>query len=119
MRWLHSFLRKLRASTSGSPRTSARSRLARQRKAGRISAAAILALRTGDGSELQEPRVGVDFLTSDDAGKWRQDPISHGPLALGAHWAAVKPFVLESSGQFRVPPPPALDSPEYAAAFNE
>ena len=41
------------------------------------------------------------------------------PLAMGAHWGEVKPFVLESAAQFRVPPPPALDSPEYAAAFEE
>ena len=26
---------------------------------------------------------------------------------------------MESADQFRVPPPPALDSPEYAAAFDE
>ena len=38
---------------------------------------------------------------------------------MGAHWGEVKPFVLESAAQFRVPPPPALDSPEYAVAFDE
>ena len=27
--------------------------------------------------------------------------------------------MLRSAEQFRVPPPPALDSPEYAAAFDE
>src|SRR5437870_5178699 len=83
------------------------------------AAAAILALRADAGSEQAEPRVGVDFITSDDPGKWRQDPISRLPLALGAHWGEVRPFVLASADQFRVPPPPALDSPEYAAAFDE
>ena len=41
------------------------------------------------------------------------------PVALGAHWGEVKPFVMLFPGQFRVPPPPALNSPEYAAAFDE
>ena len=86
---------------------------------GRRAAAAILELRTNDGSEHTEPRVSVDYITSDDPGKWRQDPISQIPLALGAYWAGVKPFVMESAKQFRVPPPPALDSPDYAAAFEE
>jgi len=86
---------------------------------GRRAAAAILELRTNDGSEHAEPRVSVDYITSDDPGRWRQDPISQIPLALGAYWAGVKPFVMESAKQFRVPPPPALDSPDYAAAFEE
>ena len=86
---------------------------------GHRAAAAILALRAGDGSEHAEPRVGVDFITSDEPGKWRQDPISQLPLALGAYWGGVKPFVLRSADQFRVPPPPALDGPQYAAAFDE
>jgi hypothetical protein len=50
---------------------------------GRRSAAGILALRANDGSQHPEPRVGVDFITSDEPGKWRQDPISEIPLALG------------------------------------
>ena len=86
---------------------------------GHRAAAAILALRAGDGSEWAEPRVGVDFITSDEPGKWRQDPISQLPLALGAYWGGVQPFVLHSADQFRVPRPPALDGPQYAAAFDE
>ncbi|HEX8090360.1 MAG TPA: vanadium-dependent haloperoxidase, partial [Blastocatellia bacterium] len=86
---------------------------------GRRAAKSILAQRLDDGSRQAEPRVGVDFILSNDPGKWRQDPISLIPLALGAHWGEVRPFVLLSSNQFRLPPPPAMDSPEYAAAFNE
>ncbi len=86
---------------------------------GRRAAAAILALRADDGSQHAEPRVGEDFATSDEPGRWRQDPISQIPLALGAYWGGVRPFVLKSGDQVRVPPPPALDSPEYAAAFDE
>lgn len=86
---------------------------------GRRAASAIVALRANDGSQHAEPRLGLDFTTSDQPGKWRQDPISQIPLALGARWGTVRPFVLKSVAQFRVPPPPALDSPEYAAAFDE
>src|SRR5467141_50789 len=86
---------------------------------GQRAAAAILALRTNDGSQLAEPRVGVNYLTSDQPGHWRQDPISLIPLALGAHWGDCKTFVLQSAQQFRVPPPPAMTSPEYAVAYNE
>lgn len=86
---------------------------------GRGAAAAILALRANDGSQIPEPYLDVDFVTSDAPGKWRQDPISLLPLALGAYWGGVTPFVMRSSHQFRVPVPPALDSPEYTAAFNE
>jgi hypothetical protein len=88
-------------------------------KLGRAAAAAILARRADDGAGHPEPRVGIDFITSDEPGKWRQDPISQHPLALGAHWGDVAPFVLKAGDQFRVPPPPDLDSRAYTAAFNE
>jgi hypothetical protein len=58
-------------------------------------------------------------MVSDTPGEWRQDPISRSPLAMGAHWGTVRPFVLRSGEQFRVPPPPATSSPEFAAAFDE
>jgi hypothetical protein len=86
---------------------------------GQRAAAAILSLRANDGSAHAEPLVGIDFLTSSAPGKWRQDPVSQIPIALGAYWHTVTPFVMESSTQFRAPPPPALDSAEYAQAFAE
>ncbi len=86
---------------------------------GQRTAAAILAARTNDGAEHPEPRVNLDYLTSELPGHWRQDPVSLIPLALGAHWAECKPFVMESADQFRAPPPPAMDSPEYTTAYNE
>lgn len=86
---------------------------------GRQAARAVLELAARDGSAHAEPQLGIDFFPSTEPGKWRQDPISKVPIAMGAHWGEVKPFVLESAAQFRVPPPPALDSPEYAVAFEE
>jgi hypothetical protein len=86
---------------------------------GRRAAEAILALKANDGSETPEPRVGVDHLTSEMPGRWRQDPISQIPLALGAYWGKCIPFVVESSSQFRIPPPPAMNSRAYAIAYDE
>ena len=60
---------------------------------GRRAAAAILSLRSDDGSQHEEPFVGIDYPTSDQPGMWRQDPISQIPLALGAYWGGVTPFV--------------------------
>jgi hypothetical protein len=86
---------------------------------GRRAALAILALRSDDGSQHPESRMGEDFFPSDAPGWWRQDPISLAPIALGAHWAEVAPFVLLSADQFRTPPPPEMASAAYSAAFNE
>jgi hypothetical protein len=66
---------------------------------GRRAAAAILHLRSCDGSQYPDPVIGVDFFTSNKPGKWRQDPISMIPLAIGAYWGRVKPFVLRSAEQ--------------------
>src|SRR5262245_3100535 len=86
---------------------------------GREAAAAILVRRAADGSQHPEPRIGVDFITGNEPGQWRQDPISEIPLALGARWGEVVPFVLASAAQLRVPPPPALGRATYAAAYDE
>ena len=86
---------------------------------GQQAAAAILQLRVADHSQHAEPRVDIEYIPNINAGFWRQDPISLIPLALGAHWGEVTPFVLASQSQFRVPPPPAMDSPEYTSAYDE
>jgi hypothetical protein len=86
---------------------------------GREAAAAILALRSDDGSQHAEPGMGVEYVPGEAPGAWRQDPISLSPVALGAHWGEVAPFVLDAPGALRVPPPPALSSAEYAAAYAE
>jgi hypothetical protein len=86
---------------------------------GQRTAAAILAMRLNDGSQIPEPRVGVDYFPSDLPGHWRQDPISLIPLALGTRWGECIPFVVNSTIQFRAPPPPALTSSIYTAAYNE
>jgi hypothetical protein len=86
---------------------------------GSEAARRILALRAGDHADHDEPRMGIEYLPGDAPGEWRQDPISLVPLALGAHWGEVTPFVISAASDFRVPAPPALESAEYAVAFNE
>ncbi|MFN8820383.1 MAG: phosphatase PAP2 family protein [Betaproteobacteria bacterium] len=81
---------------------------------GQRAASAILALRAGDGSGLSEP-----YSPGLEPGKWRSDPINPGQIALGSSWHKVKPFVIDRSEQFRVPPPPPLNSLEYVVAFTE
>jgi hypothetical protein len=86
---------------------------------GQRTAAAILAMRFNDGSQIPEPHIGVDYFPSDQPGHWRQDPVSLIPLALGAHWGECIPFVVSSTSQFRAPPPPDMTSADYTAAYNE
>jgi hypothetical protein len=86
---------------------------------GQAAAAAILALRSQDGSQIPEPTIGNGYTAKDDPGKWRADPVSQLAVALGARWSEVTPFALASPSQFRVPAPPPLTSGEYATAFNE
>jgi len=86
---------------------------------GSRAAAAILGLRANDGSQVAEQLYGSEYTPVPGLGKWRQDPIAQQPIALGSLWGQVKPFVLESAGQFPAPPPPALNSAAYAAAFDE
>ncbi len=94
---------------------------------GQAAAAAILTLRAADGSAHPEPMYVAPggtpgpglYVASDQPGKWRQDPISMIPIALGADWDQVLPFVMTSADQFRAPVPPALTSPEYTLAYDE
>lgn len=86
---------------------------------GHAAALAILERRAGDGSAHPEPQMGVDYIPSDLPGEWRVDPIGLQPMALGAKWGQVALFLDADVTEFRAPPPPALNSPEYTAAFNE
>ena len=89
---------------------------------GRHAAAAILALRANDGSAHAEMRLGTgpgEYPISTLPGHWQQDPVSRVPIAMGARWREVETFVLADAAQFRVPPPPALTSMEYAMAYAE
>jgi len=51
-------------------------------------------------------------------GAWRPTPLVNASGA-GPQFASMTPWVLRRPSQFRLPPPLALDSPEYAADLNE
>ena len=74
----------------------------------------ILALRQNDGSGNVLP----PYLGGTAPGQWRPTPSAFAP-GREPHWRGVTPFALTSADQFRPDAPPALDSAEYAAAFNE
>ena len=70
--------------------------------------------RTGDNAD-----VTVPYTPGTDPGEWRPDPLHPNQSAWGPAWGTLKPFIVNSSDQFPMDPPPALDSAEYAAAFNQ
>lgn len=86
---------------------------------GHSAALAILEQRASDGSAHAEPRLGIDYFPSDQPGEWRVDPIGQQPMAVGGRWGEVALFLDADASEFRAPVPPALNSPQYAAAYNE
>jgi hypothetical protein len=86
---------------------------------GAAAARSIINLRSNDGSQTQEPIVGVNFFPLGGVPNWAVDPISQSTVALGANWAQVTPFVIPGATSFRPPPPPLVTSREYTDAFNE
>lgn len=94
--------------------------------AGSAAAARVINRRKIDGSLLVATEETYDqYVTrvyGEDPiplGDWTKDPISQFDVALGSRWATVKPFVLTSADQFRAPPPPEMDSQEFADNFSE
>jgi hypothetical protein len=89
---------------------------------GAQAAANILALRANDGRFPPNPRP---FLGGPAIGQWRPTPslLPGPPLSLApglTPWVAtVRPFTLNSNSQFRVDPPPELNSDKWAHDYNE
>ena len=87
---------------------------------GQTVADAIWASRLTDGfAPTPPPFIGVQGLVGAPAvGFWRPTPPAN---AFGAtpQIATMTPWVLMRPSQFRLPPPLALNSPEYAADLNE
>lgn len=77
---------------------------------GTAIAEAVLAIRTIDGYD----GTGA-YEPHSDPGYWSPaDPA----LPEAPQWASLQTFLLQAPDQFRAPPPPALDSKEYADALN-
>jgi hypothetical protein len=83
---------------------------------GHAAAEAMLDSRVGDG------RFGVSqWDGSSGVGRWQPLLNASGAQILDpTPWVGgVKPFLIQSSSQFRSAPPPALDSPQWATEFNQ
>ncbi|RKX31609.1 MAG: hypothetical protein DRP71_13165 [Verrucomicrobia bacterium] len=73
----------------------------------------VLTERSGDGSSQS-----ITYIPHSKPGMWRRTGPRFRPPEL-PQWPLVRPFVLFDVSAFRAPPPPALDSPEYASDWNE
>jgi hypothetical protein len=74
---------------------------------------AILQLRDNDGSAAV-----VEYKPAKGAGKYQYTPPFDG-FVNKPGWVSVKAWTLKSADQFRADAPPAINSPEYAKAYNE
>jgi hypothetical protein len=82
---------------------------------GKAAANDIIALRTGDGRNAATPVYGT--IGPIIPGQWQlQSPAQ---TAQTPWVASMRPFVLDQASQFRVGPPPALTSAQYAKDLNE
>jgi hypothetical protein len=82
---------------------------------GQAAAAAILALRSGDGFDA--PPIDPNYQEGTAPGEYRYTPGT--PFAFAPRWGEVTPFVLHDGSQFRPGPPYSLISHKYAADVNE
>lgn len=74
----------------------------------------ILAWRSHDGfSDTQAP-----YLGGTQPGQWRPTPPAMAP-GLAPQIASMTPWMISTPSQFRAPGPPALDSDQYTADYNE
>ena len=86
---------------------------------GRIAAAAILAARSHDGSQIDAAGQPVNYTYGQQPGQWRADPFHPDAAPLTPDWGGVTPFAVPSAETFAAPPPPSITSQEYADAYNE
>ncbi len=80
---------------------------------GVVSANGMISWRSNDGANKV-----VVYTPGTAPGQYQLTPPTYTP-ALDPQWAQLTPFAMTSDTQFQPPPPPALNSPEYAAALNK
>jgi hypothetical protein len=81
---------------------------------GKLVARRLLEARANDGSQTDPP-----YEPGDQPGDHRQDPLHPEQGFVTPGWGSLTPFALTRGDQFRALPPPALESAEYAAAFEQ
>jgi hypothetical protein len=82
---------------------------------GHAVAAQVVAARSQDHSDA----APIPYTFGTNPGDYQSTPPNFPKAPQFTHWPFVVPFALESAGQFRPGPPPALTSARYADAFNE
>ena len=85
----------------------------RSKEFGEAVAKKLIDLRSDDGSTSN-----TTYIPKDQIGKWRRTPPHFRPPEL-SYWPNTRPFAIESASQFRLPPPPQLETDEYASALEE
>jgi hypothetical protein len=81
---------------------------------GREVAQGMLSWRANDGSAANVP-----YVAGTAPGQWRPTPPTY-QAAWGPEWGQVATFAItKPASAFLAPPPPALNSPEYAADLNQ
>lgn len=88
---------------------------------GQTVADGIWTWRSSDGfTPPPPPFLGVLGIVGSPAavGVWRPTPLAYA-YGAGPQFASMTPWVLQRPSQFRLPPPNAVTSPEYAADYNE
>jgi PAP2 superfamily len=83
-------------------------------RVGEQAAREILAARANDGSNATPP----PFVPQSGPGEYQLTPPNF-LQPVFTHWAAVKPFALDSASQFRPPPAPAVTSARYTDDLGE
>jgi hypothetical protein len=87
---------------------------------GEAAAADIIELRANDGRNAASPTPNVGTPTNPvQAGVWVWPPTPSLQVDQTPWMAVMQPFMLESTSQFRAPPPNALTSSQYTSDFNE
>ncbi len=82
---------------------------------GAAAAAAMIALRTDDGSAPPE----FYLPASSNPGEWQLTPSCPPAGGVLLQWRNLRPFAIETTDQFRSAPPPALTSRRYTRDFWE
>jgi hypothetical protein len=82
---------------------------------GQAAALAMLAHRAGDGAASAG---SYPYTPGPNPGDWQPAPPTFTPASQPG-WGLVIPFGLAAGSQFRLPPPPTIDSGNYARDYDE
>jgi membrane-associated phospholipid phosphatase len=109
------FQAELERSLSGTAEGPARTR---GMAVGTAAARAILERREGDGWDA-EARYAWQPMGPGVYAEFDEHSGTPKGFVFGAGWAGVRPFLMRTPSQFRSPPPPAIGSDAYVAAYDE